>query len=270
VHVVYGVLGLKTHAKMCLVVRREEQGIQRYVHMSTGNYNTITGRIYTDLSYFTCDPVIGADISDLFNALTGYSHQHTYRKLLVAPDSMRREILQRIEREITRHRQHGDGYLAFKMNALVDKACIQALYRASQAGVPIDLQVRGICCLRPGLPRVSETITVTSIVGRFLEHARIYYFRNGGEEEVLLGSADLMPRNLDRRVELLFPVEAPRWRQAIVRDILRVHLQDNMQARRLLPDGSYERLQPLPETPALHSQEWLLEHWKEGGQRRAD
>jgi polyphosphate kinase len=268
VHVVYGVLGLKTHAKMCLVVRREEQGIQRYVHMSTGNYNTITGRVYTDLSYFTCDPIIGADISDLFNALTGYSRQHTYRKLLVAPDSMRQEILRRIEREIERHRQHGDGYLAFKMNALVDKACIQALYRASHAGVPIDLQIRGICCLRPGLPGMSETITVTSIVGRFLEHARIYYFRNGGEEEVFLGSADLMPRNLDRRVELLFPVAAPRWRQAIVRDILRVHLRDNVQARRLLPDGSYARLQPPPDALALDSQDWLLEHWKEGGPRR--
>jgi polyphosphate kinase len=264
VHVVYGVLGLKTHAKMCLVVRREEQGMQRYVHMSTGNYNTITGRIYTDLSYFTCDPVIGADVSDLFNALTGYSRQETYRKLLVAPDSMRREILRRIEREIERHRQHGDGYLAFKMNALVDKSCIQALYCASQAGVPIDLQIRGICCLRPGIPGVSETITVTSIVGRFLEHARIYYFRNGGEEEVFLGSADLMPRNLDRRVELLFPVESTRWRQAIVHDILRVHLHDNVQARRLLPDGSYERLQPRSDEPALHSQAWLLEHWKEG------
>jgi polyphosphate kinase len=268
VHVVYGVLGLKTHAKMCQVVRREEQGIQCYVHMSTGNYNTITGRVYTDLSYFTCDPVIGADISDLFNALTGYSRQHTYRKLLVAPDSMRQEILWRIEREIARHRQHGDGYLAFKMNSLVDKACIQALYRASHAGVPIDLQVRGICCLRPGLPGMSETISVTSIVGRFLEHARIYYFRNGGEEEVFLGSADLMPRNLDRRVELLFPVAAPHWRQAIVRDILRVHLRDNVQARRLLPDGSYARLQPPPDEPALHSQDWLLEHWKEGGPRR--
>jgi polyphosphate kinase len=265
VHVVYGVLGLKTHAKMCLVVRREEQSIQRYVHMSTGNYNTITGRVYTDLSYFTCDPVIGADISDLFNALTGYSRQETYRKLLVAPDSMRREILRRIEREIERHRQHGDGYLAFKMNALVDTPCIQALYRASQAGVTVDLQVRGVCCLRPGIPGVSETITVTSIVGRFLEHARIYYFRNGGEEEVFLGSADLMPRNLDRRVELLFPVEVPRWRQAIVRDILGVHLHDTVQARRLLPDGSYVRLQPQPGEPGLNSQEWLLEHWKEGG-----
>jgi len=236
-----------------------------YVHMSTGNYNTVTGRVYTDLSYFTCDPVIGADISDLFNALTGYSRQKTYRKLLVAPDSMRRHILRRIEREIERHRQHGDGYLAFKMNALVDKPCIQALYRASQAGVTIDLQVRGICCLRPGMPGVSETITVTSIVGRFLEHARIYYFRNGGEEEVFLGSADLMPRNLDRRVELLFPVDVPYWRQVIVHDILRVHLHDNVQARRLLPDGRYERLQPRPDESALHSQEWLLEHWKEAG-----
>jgi polyphosphate kinase len=188
----------------------------------------------------------------------------------VAPDSMRREILRRIEREIARHRQHGDGYLAFKMNALVDKACIQALYRASQAGVPIDLQIRGICCLRPGLSGVSETITVTSIVGRFLEHARIYYFRNGGEEEVFLGSADLMPRNLDRRVEILFSVEASRWRQAIVHDILRVHLHDNVQARRLLPDGSYERLQPPPDEPALHSQAWLLECWKEGGPTRED
>ena len=265
VHVVYGVLGLKTHAKMCLVVRREEQGMRCYVHMSTGNYNTLTGRIYTDLSYFTCDPVIGSDISDLFNALTGYSRQKTYRKLLVAPDSMRRHILRRIEREIERHRQHGDGYLAFKMNALVDKPCIQALYRASQAGVTIDLQVRGICCLRPGIPGVSETITVTSIVGRFLEHARIYYFRNGGEEEVFLGSADLMPRNLDRRVELLFPVEVPHWRQAIVHDILRVHLHDNVQARRLLPDGSYERLQPQPGESALNSQEWFMEQRKEAG-----
>jgi polyphosphate kinase len=265
VHVVYGVLGLKTHAKMCLVVRREEQGMQRYVHMSTGNYNTITGRIYTDLSYFTCDPVIGADISDLFNALTGYSRQQTYRKLLVAPDSMRQEILRRIEREIAQHRQHGDGYLAFKMNALVDKQCIQALYRASQAGVTVDLQVRGICCLRPGMPGVSDTITVTSIVGRFLEHSRIYYFRNGGKAEVFLGSADLMPRNLDRRVELLFPVEVPRLQQAIIHDILQVHLHDNVQARRLLPDGNYERLQPQPGQAALHSQEWLLEHWKAGG-----
>jgi len=262
VHVVYGVLGLKTHAKMCLVVRREPEGLQRYVHMSTGNYNPTTGRIYTDLSYFTCDQALGADVADLFNALTGYSRQETYRKLLVAPVTMRQQLLARIAREAERQRQHGDGYLAFKVNSLVDKACIQALYRASQAGVKIDLQVRGICCLRPGLPGLSETITVTSIVGRFLEHARVYYFRNGGQEEVWLGSADLMPRNLDRRVEILFPVEDPPLRQAIVTDVMQIHLQDNVRARRLQSDGSYERLAALPDATGVDSQTWLLQHWK--------
>jgi polyphosphate kinase len=262
VHVIYGVLGLKTHAKMCLVVRREADGLRRYVHMGTGNYNPVTGRIYTDLSYFTCDPDLGADVADLFNALTGYSRQESYRKLLVAPVTMRQQLLARIARETERQHQHGDGYLAFKMNALVDKACIQALYIASQAGVKIDLQVRGICCLRPGIPGLSETITVTSTVGRFLEHARIYYFRNGGEEEVWLGSADLMPRNLDRRVEILFPVGDPRLRQAIVQDILHIHFQDNLQARRLRPDGSYERLSPPPNTAGIGAQDWLLQHWK--------
>ena len=187
-----------------MVVRRESDGLQRYVHLGTGNYNTMTSRIYTDVSFFSNDPDIGADVSDLFNALTGYSRQNQFRKLLVAPGSLRRQILDRIYREVERHKEHGDGYLAFKMNALVDKQCIRALYEASQAGVTIDLQVRGICCLLPGLPGVSETITVTSIVGRFLEHARIYYFRNGGDDEILLGSADLMPRNLDRRVEVFF------------------------------------------------------------------
>jgi len=263
VHVVYGVVGLKTHAKMCLVVRREADGLRRYVHMSTGNYNPVTGRVYTDLSYFTCNPALGADVGDLFNALTGYSRQTTYRKLLVAPVTMRQELLERIEREIARQRQYGDGYLAFKMNALVDTICIQALYRASQAGVSIDLQVRGVCCLRPGIPGLSETITVTSIVGRFLEHARIYYFRNGGEEEVWLGSADLMPRNLDRRVEILFPIDDARLRQAIIQDVLQVHLRDNVQARRLRADGSYERLQQAADgTVAVNAQDWFLQHWK--------
>jgi polyphosphate kinase len=176
--------------------------------------------------------------------------------------TMRQQLLARIARETERHRLHGDGYLAFKMNALVDKACIQALYTASQAGVKIDLQVRGICCLRPGIPGLSETITVTSIVGRFLEHARIYYFHNGGEEEVWLGSADLMPRNLDRRVEILFPVDDPRLRQIIVQDVLHIHFQDNVQARRLRPDGSYERLSPPPNTEGISAQDWLLQHWK--------
>jgi polyphosphate kinase len=260
VHVVYGLVGLKTHAKMCLVVRRERDGIIRYVHMGTGNYNGVTARVYADLGYFTSDPTIGADVSRLFNSLTGYSHEDEYCKLLVAPGMMRQQILDRIEREIEQHRQHGDGHLAFKMNALVDKPCIQALYRASQAGVKVDLQVRGICCLRPGVPGVSENITVSSIVGRFLEHPRIYYFRNGGEEEVLLGSADLMPRNLDNRVENLFPVEDPHLRDALRDHILGVHLEDNVQARRMLPDGGYERVHPQDDEAALNSQLWMVEH----------
>jgi polyphosphate kinase len=260
VHVVYGLRGLKTHSKICLVVRRERDGIARYVHMSTGNYNAVTARIYADIGFFTGDPDIGADASELFNALTGYSRQEKYRKLLVAPNLMRQEVLNRVQREIERHKQHGDGYLAFKMNALVDKACIQALYRASRAGVKIDLQVRSICCLRPGLPHLSETITVTSIVGRFLEHARIYYFRNGGNDEILMGSADLMPRNLDRRVEILYPVEDASLREALRRDILCVHLRDSVKARRMRPDGSYERVVAGPDNPRLNSQEWLIEH----------
>ena len=261
VHVRYAVIGLKTHAKMCLVIRREADGIQRYMHMGTGNYNPLTGRLYTDLSFFTYDPAIGADCSDLFNALTGYSLKTTYRKLLVAP-WMRQALIKRIEREIKRHNEHGDGYIAFKMNSLVDPQCIQALYRASQAGVKIDLQVRGICCLRPGVPGVSDTISVTSIVGRFLEHARIYYFRNGDQHEVLVGSADLMQRNLDRRVEILFPIENTHLRDRIISDILAIQLQDNVQARHLLPDGRYERLSPVDGAAALSSQSWQLTNWR--------
>jgi polyphosphate kinase len=260
VHVVYGLLGLKTHAKLLLVVRRESDGIRRYVHMSTGNYNDVTARLYTDIGFLTSDPAIAADVSDLFNVLTGYSYKQAYRKLLVAPDLMRDQILARIERETEQHKAAGSGYLAFKMNALVDKKCIQALYRASQAGVTVDLQVRGICCLRPGVPGVSDNITVTSVVGRFLEHPRIYYFHNGGEGELLLGSADLMPRNLDRRVEQLFPVEDPGLRQAVYEQILRVHLKDNVQARRLLPDGNFERVRPQDGESELNSQSWMIQY----------
>jgi polyphosphate kinase len=270
VHVVYGVLGLKTHAKVCMVVRRDADGMQRFVHLGTGNYNTVTSRTYADLSYFTCDPVIAADVSDLFNALTGYSRKGAYRNLLVAPLSMRQEMLARIERETVRQQQFGDGYLAFKLNALVDKQCIDALYRASQAGVRIELQVRGICCLRPGVPGLSENIRVTSIVGRFLEHTRIYYFRNGGDEEVFLGSADLMPRNLDRRVETLFPVLTPQLRRTVIDDILAVHLRDTVNAQQLVPDGRYQHVTPAPGEPPLDSQEWFLAHWREGGSRSLD
>ena len=267
VHVIYGLVGLKTHAKLCMVVRREADGMKRYVHLATGNYNAVTARIYTDLGYFTTDPDIGADVADLFNVLTGYARLAGYRKLLVAPEGMRKSIIDRIDREIKAHKAVGNGYLAFKMNQLVDKECIIALYRASQAGVKVELQVRGICCLRPGVPGISENIRVTSIVGRFLEHPRIFYFRNNGDEEMLLGSADLMPRNLDRRVETLFPIEDPELLRAIRDDILGVHLQDNVQARVLMPEGAYKRIHPGPGEEEIDSQQWMLDHrgvWNSG------
>jgi polyphosphate kinase len=258
VHVVYGVLGLKTHAKMCLVVRRERDKLRRYVHLATGNYNAVTARIYGDLGFFTCDSEIAEDVSDLFNALTGYSRKRQYRKLLVAPVNLRAEILRRIEREIESHRIKGGGRLAFKLNALVDKACIQALYRAAQAGVRVDLQVRGVCCLRPDVPGVSENVTVTSVVGRFLEHARLLYFANGGKEELYAGSADLMPRNLDGRVETLFPIEDPELRAAIRDHVLFLHFADNVKSRLLLGDGSYVGVEPATGARAIDSQLELL------------
>ena len=258
VHVVYGLLGLKTHAKVCLVVRREPEGLMRYLHLGTGNYNPVTARIYSDIGYLTANPELAADASHLFNALTGYSGKNSYDKLLVAPGEMRSQMLSRIRREIERHEKDGKGHIALKMNSLVDKACIKALYRASMAGVRVDLQVRGICCLKPGVKRVSENITVTSVVGRFLEHTRIYYFRNGGDEEILLGSADLMPRNLDGRVETLFPITDPQILTAVRDDILFRHLRDNVQSRRLLPNGEYERLTVPEGDRAVNSQEELL------------
>jgi polyphosphate kinase len=258
VHVVYGVLGLKTHAKMCLVVRRERDGLRRYVHLGTGNYNAVTARAYGDLGFFTCDPEIAEDVSDLFNALTGYSRKRQYRKLLVAPVNMREEVLRRIDREIEAHRRTGQGRLAFKVNALVDRACIQSLYRAAQAGVRIDLQVRGVCCLRPDVPGVSDGIAVTSVVGRFLEHARFLYFANGGNEELFAGSADLMPRNLDGRVEVLFPIENPDLLAAVRDHVLFLHLADNVKSRRLLPDGTYVRDEPGAGASRIDSQLELL------------
>ena len=236
VHVVYGLVGLKVHCKIALIVRREADGIRRYLHLGTGNYNSTTARLYTDFSVFTCDPDLGADATDLFNFLTGYSHKSDFRKLLVAPVTLRERITALIRREM----EFGEkGRLIFKMNALEDKTMIRLLYEASRAGVRIDLNVRGLCCLRPGLPGVSENIIVRSIVGRFLEHSRLYYFQNGGQEEMYLGSADLMPRNLDRRVEILFPVlnaGIVRW----LRDVLLEKcLADNKKARIGRPDGTY-------------------------------
>ena len=257
VHVVYGLPGLKTHAKLCLVVRREKGGIKRYVHLGTGNYNAVTAGIYTDFGLFTSNPEIGADVSDLFNVLTGYSALREYRRLLIAPHSLRREIISRIDREIAVHNESGGGRIIFKLNAISEKESMNALYRASQAGVKIDLQVRGICCLRPGVEGLSENIRVTSIVGRFLEHTRAFYFRNGGAEELFLGSADLMTRNLDRRVECLFPVESPAIRRVIIDSILPVHLGDNVQCCEMNARGDYKRLKP-SDSPALDSQLWMM------------
>ncbi|MCK5794090.1 MAG: polyphosphate kinase 1 [Anaerolineales bacterium] len=260
VHVVYGLIGLKTHAKVSVVIRHESDGIRRYIHMATGNYNAVTARLYSDIGYFTCNSAIGKDVSALFNGITGYSRDEEYKKILVAPGDMQKGIISRIEREIKAHQESGDGYLAFKMNSLVDNHCIRALYKASQAGVKIDIQARGICCLRPGVKGISDNISVTSIVSRFLEHSRIYYFRNGGNEEILLGSADLMPRNLYRRVETLFPVEDESIKIAIRDEILNVHLGDNVKARRMLPDGSYERVMPAENEEPLDSQEWMIKN----------
>jgi polyphosphate kinase len=243
-----------------MVVRREKDGIRRYVHMGTGNYNATTSRIYTDFGFLTADRVIGEDVANLFNFLTGYARIDKYQKLLVAPVTLRSGIVSRIDREIEHHRNNGNGHLIFKMNALVDPLCISALYRASQAGVKVDLQVRGICCLRPGVPGFSENITVSAIVGRFLEHARIYYFHNNGDEQVFLGSADLMPRNLDRRVEVLFPVEDPVIRHTIVSIILPAQLHDTVKLRYMRTDGTYCRCQPVPDAEPLNVQTLLVDH----------
>lgn len=258
VHVVYGLLGLKTHSKIALVVRREGERIRRYVHLATGNYNPVTAQSYTDLGFFTCDEDIGADATDVFNYLTGYSAKDDYRKLLIAPINLRRRLEALIDREIARAEKGKPARLVFKANALVDKPIIRRLYRASQAGVEVDLIIRGICCLRPGVLGLSERIRVKSVIGRFLEHSRIYYFFNGGNEEIYLGSADMMPRNIDRRVEILFPIEDGRLVRALRDDVLAVYLADNVQAWSMKADGSYSRLAPLPGQAAIRSQERLL------------
>ena len=260
VHVVYGLIGLKTHAKIALVVRKEADGLRRYVHLGTGNYNASTARIYEDLGLLTCRPDIGADATTLFNSLTGYSRQAHYRKLLVAPVGLRKGIVERIEREMRIHKQNGNGRLIFKMNALVDPEIIDLLYRASQTGIPIDLLIRGICCLRPGIPGVSDNIRVTSIVGRFLEHSRVFYFGNGGDEEIWLGSADMMQRNLNNRVETLFPIEDPVLRKALLENLLDKELIDTANASQLLADGSYVPVRPEPGEPPFDSQNWFITH----------
>ncbi|MEO7985772.1 MAG: polyphosphate kinase 1 [Gemmatimonadales bacterium] len=264
VHVSYGVAGLKTHAKVMLVVRREGDTMRRYLHIGTGNYNPKTARLYTDFGLLSADPDLGADLTDLFNVLTGFASPVGYRKLIVAPRGMRERFLAMIHREVAHQRAGRPARIMAKMNALVDPDLIAALYAASQAGVPIDLIVRGICCLRPELPGISETIRVISIVGRFLEHSRAFYFLNGGEEEVYFGSADWMPRNLDRRIEAVTPVDQPAHRQAL-RDLLLLLWQDNRQAWALRPDGSYEQRTPAASEPDRGSHRILVERLQSSG-----
>lgn len=258
VHVAYGKPRLKTHSKIALVVRREGEHLKRYIHLATGNYNHITAQIYEDMGMLTCDEEIGADVTDLFNYLTGYSEKENYRKLLVAPVNLRTRFEIMIREEIEHQRRDGQGHLIFKMNALVDPPIIRLLYEASQAGVKVDLITRGICCLRAGVPGLSENIRVISVVGRFLEHSRIYYFRNGGQERIYLGSADLMPRNINQRVEVLFPVEDQRLINHIRDDVLSIYLTDNTKARLMLPDGTYARLRPKEGEAEINAQEWFM------------
>lgn len=259
VHVVFGFVGLKTHCKVAMVVRREDDGIRRYVHLSTGNYNPQTARLYSDLGFFTCNSDFCEDVSALFNYLTGYGELPQWRKLVVAPSRLQPFFLERIEQEAANQKAGKGGSIVAKMNGLLEPAIVQALYRASQAGVKIDLICRGICSLRPGIPGVSENIRVISIVDRFLEHSRIFYFHNAGDPVVYIGSSDWMDRNLSRRVEVVFPIEQPDLKQRLVREILAISLADNMKARELLPDGSYRRLQPEANKPRVRSQERFLE-----------
>ena len=256
VHVVYGVLGLKTHCKAALVVRREPTGLRRYVHLSTGNYNPTTARLYTDCSLLSADPALGEDVGALFNFLTANSLPAQWKKLAIAPLKLRDRVIELIEREASFGPR---GRLVCKLNALVDSTVIHALYKASTAGVQIDLLVRGICCLRPGVKGVSERIRVIKVVDRFLEHPRVLYFENGGKPEVYLSSADWMPRNFQRRVEVLFPIEAPELRERLMHEVLGVALADNCKASVLGPDGQYQRVQPRPGEALLRSQQRFLE-----------
>lgn len=257
VHVTYGFAELKTHAKLCLIVRRERDGIKSYAHIGTGNYNPSTARIYTDLGIFTDDPAVCQDIAELFNYLTGFAKQHQYRQLLVAPINLREGIIERIEREIQHAKNKKPARIMFKLNSLVDPEVVDALYDASRVGIQIDLIVRGICCLRPGVPGMSENIRVISIVGRFLEHSRIYSFENGGAPEVFIGSADLMRRNLDRRVEVLVPIRNERHVELLKSEILDICLKDNVNAWELQADGTYSRVLPAGKKAFSSHEYWV-------------
>ena len=264
IHVVYGFAELKTHAKLCLVVRQEADGVQRYVHTGTGNYNPETAKIYTDLGLFTADPEIVADVSDIFNYLTGYSNQREFKALAVAPVQLRNRLTEMIDREAEHARNARPARIVIKVNSLTDDQMIRAFYRASQAGVPVDLIVRGICCLRPGIPGISDNIRVRSIVGRFLEHSRIYWFQNGGQEEMFIGSADLMERNLERRVETLAPIRDPEILEHLRDVVLGAYLRDTDRAMVLDSTGKYER--PTDSPDHFNAQQFLLKNYTEANE----
>jgi polyphosphate kinase len=259
IHVVYGLMNLKVHCKLCMVVRQEADGIRRYAHIATGNYNRVTSQVYTDFGLFTADENILDDVSEVFNSLTGYSNKRSYNALLVAPVGLRQGFRALVEREIEHAKAGRPARMIFKNNAVADQGMIKTLYRASQAGVSIDMIVRGVCCLRPGIPGISDNIRVRSIVGQFLEHSRIYYFENGGAPEVYIGSADLMERNLDRRVEVLCPV-TDQGLKLMVRDgVLEVLLSDTDRAWTLQTDGVYAKAAPPEGAQPLNSQRFLLD-----------
>jgi polyphosphate kinase len=260
VHVVYGLMNLKTHCKLCLVVRQGADGVERYAHIGTGNYNGVTAHVYTDLGLFTSEPRLMADLSELFNYLTGYSNQVQYRELWVAPLDLRRRLRALLKREAAAAREGKRAHVIIKVNALSDREVIRDLYRTSRAGVAIDLIVRGICCLRPGVPCVSDNITVRSIVGRFLEHSRIFSFENGGDPEVYIGSADLMERNLNRRVETICPVRDGVLRRYLRETLLAAYLRDTQRATLLRSDGGYEPATPQEPTTPFDAQRYLLDH----------
>ena len=255
--VIYGVMGLKTHCKICVIIRRENQGLKTYLHLSTGNYNSTTARIYTDFALFTADKDFAADSIHLFNYLTGYSYNTNWKKLVVAPMGLRKKLIELIEREIELHTPENPGLIFAKLNSIAHKGVTQALYRASQKGVRVQLLVRGICCLVPGIEGVSENIEVRSIIGRFLEHSRAFYFKNGGKEEIYLSSADWMTRNLHKRVELMFPILDKSLKKKM-KKLLEIYWKDNKKSWRLLPDGTYDKLQPKEGEVPFSAQEYFF------------
>jgi len=266
VNAVYNFPNFKVHAKLCLIVRKEKNNIVRYSHIGSGNYNAVTAKIYGDIGYLTSNLEVGVELEELFKIIINGLQEKETKHLLIAPKTLKNEILRRIDREINFHQKTGKGYLAFKLNNLEEKEIIQALYKASIAGIKIDLNVRGLCCLKPGLKGISENISVISIVGRFLEHARIYYFRDETNGEVLVGSSDMMFRNLNERIEVLLSVPDPYLRQTILQNMLNIHLHDNVKARRLLSDGTYERVPVKESEEVINSQVWLIQNrgiWNE-------